>query len=80
MTIEIFQNLLGWCAVINYGLLLCWAVVFIFAHDWMYRFHTRWFAISKERFDELHYLLIGIYKILVLAFVIIPYIALVIVA
>jgi hypothetical protein len=25
--------------------------VFVFAHEWLYRMHTRWFALSRESFD-----------------------------
>jgi hypothetical protein len=75
MTIQLFQTFIGWCAVINYGLLLFWAAIFILVHDRVYRLHSQWFDLTKERFDALHYLLMGVYKILVLVFFVIPYFA-----
>jgi hypothetical protein len=65
-----------WCIGLNYGVLLLWSVAFIFAHDWMYRLHTRWFKLSVETFDALHYAGLAIYKIGILLFNVVPWIAL----
>jgi hypothetical protein len=44
------------CAtLIDYAGLLVWFALFVFAHDWMYRWHSRWFKFSVETFDALHY-------------------------
>ena len=56
-------RLLLWCAGINYAILLLWFGVFVFAHDWLYRMHSRWFALSRESFDALNYGGVAIYKI-----------------
>jgi hypothetical protein len=58
------KEVLLWCVGINYGVLLVWFGVFVYAHDWMYRLHTRWFKLSVETFDALHYvgLLISVQK------------------
>ncbi len=45
MTIEATRNFLLWCTVINYGVLLVWFLVFVFAHDSIQRIHTRWFRV-----------------------------------
>jgi len=76
MTPEIIRDTLGWCAVINYGLLLWWFSAFTLAHDWMYRLHRRWFDLSVETFDAIHYGCMGIFKVGILLFNLIPYIAL----
>jgi len=55
MTIAVTRNFLLWCTVINYGVLLVWFLVFVFAHDWMFRIHGRWFRLSRDQFDALHY-------------------------
>ncbi len=56
-------HILIWCTLINYAILLVWFLVFIFAHDWFYRMHSRWFRISVETFDTVHYAAMSIYKI-----------------
>lgn len=80
MTIDILRELLLWSTVINYGLLLWWFLAFLLAHDWMYRFHGRWFRLSVERFDAIHYAGMAAYKIGIFLLNLVPYLALRIVA
>jgi hypothetical protein len=63
MSIQSVRRALLWCAVINYGILVVWFLFFMLAHDWMHVFHSRWFHISVEQFDVLHYAGMAIYKI-----------------
>jgi hypothetical protein len=76
MSIDAARKILLWCAVINYGILLVWFLFFVLAHDWMYLLHARWFRLSVERFDMLHYQAMGIYKIGIILLNLVPYIAL----
>ena len=76
MSIEIVLKALLWCAVINYGILLVWFLFFILAHDWMYLFHGRWFRLSVEQFDMLHYGAMAIFKVGIILLNLVPYIAL----
>jgi len=46
------------------------------AHDWMYRFHSKWFKISVEKFDAIHYGGMALFKTAVLLFNLVPYLAL----
>lgn len=80
MNMQMAREILLWCALINYGVLFWWFLLFSFSHDWLYRFHGRWFRMSAEQFDAAHYLGMAIYKIGILLFNIVPYIALLIVA
>lgn len=80
MSLEQIREILGWCCLLNLGLLLWWWMFLIFAHDFVYRFHTRWFELSRERFDAIHYSGMAFLKIGVLAFQLAPYVALHIVA
>ena len=78
MGIELVRDALLWCAVINYGLLLVWFLFFTAAHEWMHRFHGRWFRLPVEQFDAIHYAGMAIYKIGIILFNLVPYIALLI--
>jgi hypothetical protein len=80
MTIEELRSALGWCIVIDYALLLFWFAVFVLARGWMHRLHTQWFTLSDERFDALHYGLMGAFKVGILLFHLAPYLALHVVA
>jgi hypothetical protein len=77
MTREDLRGVLGWCAVINIGFLMVWFFGFLLAHDVVYQIHRSMFpGLSPERFDELHYQLIGFYKLSVILLNFVPYIAL----
>jgi hypothetical protein len=76
MHLETIREVLAWCAVINAGILLWWFLFFILAHDWMYRFHGRWFRMSVERFDAIHYTGMAVFKLGFILFNLTPYLAL----
>lgn len=76
MTLDVIQNILGWCALINFGVLLFWAAWLIFAHDFIYKIHSAFIKIPVEKYDALNYQLMGLYKILVIVFNVVPYLAL----
>jgi hypothetical protein len=76
MSIELTRKFLLWCIFINYGILLVWFLVFTLAHDWLRRLHGRWFRLSDEQFDTLHYLGMAIYKIGILLLYLTPFLVL----
>lgn len=76
MTLEIVRGMLAWCIVLNWGLLLLWLIFFIGAHDWMYGLHSKWFKISVEKFDAIHYSGMAIFKTAVVMLNLVPYLAL----
>ena len=76
MTIEVIRAALGWCSIINMGLLLWWFLVITLAHDWVYQFHGKWFKLSVDKFDEIHYTGLAFFKIGIFFFNIVPYFAL----
>ena len=73
MTIEMMRAVLGWCSIINIGLLFWWFFLLMFAHDWVYRVHSKWFKLSVESFDTIHYAGISFFKIIVVVFNVVPY-------
>ena len=76
MTLETIRSVLAWCLVMNLGLLLWWFLFFTLAHDWTYRYHSKWFNLSVDKFDAIHYGGIALFKIGVLLFNLVPYLAL----
>jgi len=76
MTVESVRSALLRCALINFAILSVWFLVFILAHDWIYLLHGRWFHLSVEHFDMLHYAGMSIFKIGIILFNLVPYIAL----
>ena len=76
MTLEKMRTVLGWCTVINGGVLLAWFITFTVAHEWIHRIHGNWFQLSKESFDAIHYGSMSFYKMSILLFNLVPYLAL----
>ena len=76
MTIEIIRAALAWCTVINIGLLLWWFLFITLAHDWTYRLHSKWFKLSVEEFDTVHYAGMAFFKIGIFLLNLVPYLAL----
>ena len=80
MTIDLLRDTLLWCTLINWGLLGAWFALLVTAHDWVYRLHSRWFQMSPEHFDAMHYAGMAVYKLAVIVFNLVPWIALQLVA
>lgn len=76
MSIHTLSNVLLGSALLHYLVLLIWFGALVGAHDALYRLHTRWFRLSLERFDAIHYAGMAVYKIGVLLLFLIPGIAL----
>ncbi|MCF8067842.1 MAG: hypothetical protein K9L30_04585 [Desulfobacterales bacterium] len=76
MTLEIIRSAFAWCALINMGLLLWWVLFFILARDWMYNLHGKWFKLSDEKFDAIHYSGMALFKVGIFLFNLVPYFAL----
>ncbi|HVO23371.1 MAG TPA: hypothetical protein VMW56_07065 [Candidatus Margulisiibacteriota bacterium] len=65
-----------WCAVINYGLLLWWFLLFTVTHDWLYGATGRWCHLPVEQFDALNYAGMMFFKIGIIVLNLVPYVAL----
>jgi hypothetical protein len=76
MNLDTLRDVLLWSMVVNYGVLLIWFAAFTLAHDRIYALHHRWFSISRETFDALHYGGMAVYKIGVLLLNVAPLVAL----
>ncbi len=78
MTIQTVYGFLQWSLILNFGFLTLYFLMFRFMHDWIYRMHSRWFKISVEQFDAIHYTVITLYKAAVFLFNVVPFAALLI--
>jgi hypothetical protein len=76
MSVELTRSFFLWCAVVNYGVLLVWFLVFVFAHDGIQRIHGRWFHLSGDQFDALHYAGMAIFKIGIILLNLVPFVVL----
>ena len=68
-----------WCTIFNGVLMIISFLICALAGDWVYRMHSKWFPISREAFNVAIYSFIGLYKMFLWFFNLIPYIVLVII-
>ena len=79
MDIQTLTSFFMWCTIINFGFLLFLALVFMLAPNLTYKIQSRFIPISRESFDLVFYSFIGLFKIVVLVFNVVPWIALLII-
>ncbi len=79
MEIQSLTAFFMWCTIMNGGLLILWIACCVFAPDLVYRTQSKWFPISRETFNVVIYSFLGLFKILLLVFNVVPYVALLIV-
>lgn len=78
MNIEMLTRFFMWCTILNAGLLLVSFLMLAWAGDYVFNMHRRWFPMPRETFNIVAYSFIGVYKIIVLGFSAVPWIALLI--
>ena len=76
MDIATLRSFFLWCLVFNYVVLVFWFVAFLAFRDQIFRLHSRWFSLSRERFDTIIYQAIAAYKLAIIVFNVAPLIAL----
>lgn len=69
------RSVLGWSVVINFVLLLFFSFVLLLGKEMVYAIWSNFFAISFETYDILMISFISLWKIVVIVFLLIPYIA-----
>ena len=80
MDIQTLTAFFMWCTILNVALLVLSGLICLCAGDWVYGIHSKWFSVSRETFNVAIYSFMGVYKIFIFVFNLIPYIALLIVA
>ena len=80
MDIQVLTDSFMWCTIINGGLLIFWSIMIMSAPNLVYRTQSKWFPIPRETFNVLMYSFLGLFKIILLVFNVIPYFALLIIA
>jgi hypothetical protein len=65
-----------WSTIINSGLFVTGFLVLKRAGGWVYRMRGGWYSVSRETFDTVTYALFASYKILILFFNLVPWLAL----
>ncbi|WP_347454756.1 DUF6868 family protein [Acinetobacter thermotolerans] len=76
MDLDFWRQFLLYSLLINYGILMLWFLLIVFARNWVKRIHGQWFQLSDTTFDAIHYGGMAMYKIGILLFYLVPFITL----
>lgn len=79
MNAQALKTFFMWCTIINVALFAVSAVMIMAVPDFIYGIHGEWFHLPREAFNVILYAFLGLYKILILIFNVVPYVALVII-
>lgn len=79
MTIEQITDLFKWMTIINLILFFLSAVVITILKNTISKMHSKMFWLQDARINEIIYGLLGIYKIAIIVFNFVPYIALLVI-
>jgi hypothetical protein len=76
MTVENLRYFFAYSSAISTMMLIYWVAWLMYASDYVYRIHNRWFKMSKEQFYASHYRGIIYFSIGIFLLNVVPYIAL----
>ena len=80
MNLEVLRTFFGWCTVLNAALLALSSLLLLLAQNWVCKIHGLWFQLPREILVGKIYSVLGVWKILVIVFNFIPWVALVLMA
>ena len=75
-TIEVIREFLGWCSVINIVLLIFSAILIIRIRKSVAILHGKMFNLDENYLSQAYFQYLGQYKIAIIVFNIVPYLAL----
>ena len=75
-TIEAARGFLGWCSVINIGLLILSGISLVLFGGPISRIHAKMFNLDESNMSRAYFQFLAQYKIAIILFNIVPYFAL----
>jgi len=75
-SIEVLTTFFGWCSVINIGVLVLTTVVLMLMKDAISSIHAKLFGVNQENLPLIYFGYLGNYKVAILVFNLVPYLAL----
>ena len=77
---EVLTEFMGWLTIVNMVFFIIVASILKFHKDKLEKIHSALFDIEKQDIEKTYFGWLGIYKIIIIAFNLAPYIALVLVS
>lgn len=75
-TLDAFTAVLGWCTVINFGVLILAAIALVPMRGLIISIHSRMFNLSEEHLSAAYLQYMAQYKLAIFILNLVPYIAL----
>ncbi len=75
-SIETIREFLGWCSVINIGMLFVSTIMLTIMRSWVIKIHASTTGVSEMELPRIYIEFLGNYKILIIILNVVPYIAL----
>ena len=75
-SIEITREFLGWCSVINIGMLFLSTIMLTVLRSWIIKIHANLTGVSEAELPRIYLEFLGNYKMLVVVLNFVPYVAL----
>ena len=75
-SIDTLTSFLGWCSVINIGVLVFTTIVLTIMREPISSIHSKLFGLNQAELPSAYFQYLGNYKIAVFIFNVVPYIAL----
>lgn len=73
MDIQMLTSFFMWCTILNIGFLILSFLIVVFAGDFIYKMHSKWFPMPRETFNVVLYSCLVMYKIIVFVFNVMPW-------
>ena len=75
-TIETLIEFLGWSTLINFTFLLIMTLAIMFLREPIIKIHSELFNLNQEDLGRAYFNYVALYKILIIVFNLVPYVAL----
>lgn len=79
MNIETLTEFFMWCTIISAAVYFVWVLFVLLAPDFVYRVQSRWAPIPRETYNVIIYSFMGLFKIMIIVFAVVPYVSLLII-
>jgi hypothetical protein len=76
ITLDSMMALLGWCTAINFALFATFGIMLMLAGKPLAQFHSRLFGLNVDELPSIYFNYLAHYKILIVVFNLVPYLAL----
>lgn len=76
LSLDVLSQFMGWCALINSLVLVFTTLALLVLKDRIIPLHSRWFGVAEPDLNRLYFSYLSHYKVITLAFFVVPYLAL----